>query len=185
MASISDFRRGMAIMFNNDIYLITEFQHVTQSRGRAMVRTKLKNVKTGRVIDNTFRETDKVEAVRLEAREMQYLYSDAENFYFMNTETFEQVPLPAEMVEDQKKFLKEGMTVKIYFHGETPIVSELPTTVDLKVIEAEPAVRGDTAGNVTKWVTLETNARLEVPPFINEGDTIRIDTRTGEYVSRA
>lgn len=185
MASISDFRRGMAIMFNNDIYLITEFQHVTQSRGRAMVRTKLKNVKTGRVIDNTFRETDKVEAVRLEAREMQYLYSDAENFYFMNTETFEQVPLPADMVADQKKFLKEGMTVKIYFHGETPIVSELPTTVDLKVIEAEPAVRGDTAGNVTKWVTLETNARLEVPPFINEGDTIRIDTRTGEYVSRA
>ncbi len=184
MASISDFRRGMAIMFNNDIYLITEFQHVTQSRGRAMVRTKLKNVKTGRVIDNTFRETDKVEAVRLEAREMQYLYSDADNFYFMNTETFEQVPLPAEMVEDQKKFLKEGMTVKVYFNGDTPIISELPTTVDLKVIEAEPAVRGDTAGNVTKWVTLETNARLEVPPFINEGDTIRIDTRTGEYVSR-
>ncbi|OQX88605.1 elongation factor P [candidate division KSB1 bacterium 4484_87] len=185
MASISEFRRGMAIMFNNDIYLITEFQHVTQSRGRAMVRTKLKNVKTGRVIDNTFRETDKVEAVRLDEKEMQYLYSDTENYYFMNTETFEQIPLPGEMIEDQTKFLKEGMLVKVLFHGETPITSELPTTVDLKVIEAEPAVRGDTAGNVTKWVTLETNARLEVPPFINEGDTIRIDTRTGAYVSRA
>ncbi|NOZ60830.1 MAG: elongation factor P [Calditrichaeota bacterium] len=185
MASISEFRRGMAIMFNNDIYLITEFQHVTQSRGRAMVRTKLKNVKTGRVIDNTFRETDKVEAVRLDEKEMQYLYSDSENFHFMDTETFEQIPLPAEMIEDQKKFLTEGMLVKVLFHGDTPITSELPTTVELKVVEAEPAVKGDTAGNVTKWITLETNARLEVPPFINEGDTIRIDTRSGEYVSRA
>ena len=176
MASISEFRRGIAIMYNNDIYLITEFQQVTQSRGRAMVRTKLKNVKTGRVIDNTFRETDKVEAVRLDEKEMQFLYSDAE--------TFEQTPLPAEMIEDQKKFLKKTMMVKVLFHGTTPITSELPTTVDLKVTEAEPAVTGDTAGNVTKWVTLETDARLEVPPFVNEGDTIRIDTRSGAYVSR-
>ncbi|OQX86911.1 elongation factor P [candidate division KSB1 bacterium 4484_87] len=184
MASISEFRRGIAIMYNNDIYLITEFQQVTQSRGRAMVRTKLKNVKTGRVIDNMFRETDKVEAVRLDEKEMQFLYSDAENYHFMDTETFEQTPLPAEMIEDQKKFLKKTMMVKVLFHGTTPITSELPTTVDLKVTEAEPAVTGDTAGNVTKWVTLETDARLEVPPFVNEGDTIRIDTRSGAYVSR-
>ncbi len=184
MASISDFRRGKAIIFNNDIYLITGFQHVTQSRGRAMFKTKLKNVKTGRVIENTFRMTEKIEEVRLDEKEMQYLYSDNENLYFMNMETYDQIPINAELVGDQKKFLKEGMTAKILFHGDTPITSELPTTVDLKVIEAEPSVKGDTAGNLTKWVTLETNAKIEAPPFIEEGNVIRIDTRTGAYVSR-
>ncbi len=184
MASISDFKRGMAIMYNNDIYLITEFQHVTQSRGRAMIRTKLKNVKTGRVIDNTFRTTDKIEPVRLDEKEMQYLYSDNENFYFMNMETYDQVPIAEDLVGDQKRFLKEGMMAKLLFHGNTPITLELPTTVDLKVIQAEPVVRGDTAGNLTKQVTLETNAKVEVPPFIEEGEIIRIDTRNGAYVSR-
>ncbi|HDQ00784.1 MAG TPA: elongation factor P [bacterium] len=184
MASISEFRRGKAIMYNNDIYLIIEFQHVKQSRGKAMIRTKLKNVKTGRVIDNTFRTTDRVEEVRLEEKEMQYLYSDNENLYFMNMETFDQIPLPQALVGDQQRFLKEEMIVKVLFHGETPITSELPTTVDLQVVEAEPAIKGDTAGNLTKWVTLETNTRLEVPPFIEQGDTIRIDTRDGTYVSR-
>jgi len=184
MASISEFRRGKAIMYNNDIYLIIEFQHVKQSRGKAMIRTKLKNVKTGRVLDNTFRTTDRVEEVRLEEKEMQYLYSDNENLYFMNMETFDQIPLPQALVGDQQRFLKEEMIVKVLFHGETPITSELPTTVDLQVVEAEPAIKGDTAGNLTKWVTLETNTRLEVPPFIEQGDTIRIDTRDGTYVSR-
>ncbi|MDW7681063.1 MAG: elongation factor P [bacterium] len=184
MASISEFRRGKAIMYNNDIYLIIEFQHVKQSRGKAMIRTKLKNVKTGRVLDNTFRTTDRVEEVRLEEKEMQYLYSDNENLYFMNMETFDQIPLPQALVGDQQRFLKEEMIVKVLFHGETPITSELPTTVDLQVVGAEPAIKGDTAGNLTKWVTLETNARLEVPPFIEQGDTIRIDTRDGSYVSR-
>jgi len=184
MASISNFRRGMAIIYNDEIYLITEFQHVTQSRGRAMIRTKLKNVKTGKVIDNTFRTTDRIEQVRLDEKEMQYLYADNENFYFMNMETYDQVPIAAEMVGDQQRFLTEGMMAKLLFHGTIPITIELPTTVDLKVIEAEPAVRGDTAGNLTKQVTLETNARVEVPPFIEQGETIRIDTRTGAYVSR-
>lgn len=184
MAGISDFRRGRAILFNEEIYLIIDFQHVKQSRGRAMVKTKLKNVKTGRVIENTFRMTDKIEEVRLDEKEMQYLYSDSDNFYFMNTETFDQIPLPADMVGDQQRFLKEGMTVKVLFHGNEAISSDLPTTVDLLVTEAEPAVKGDTAGNLTKWVTLETNARIEVPPFVVQGDTIRIDTRNGAYVSR-
>jgi len=184
MASISDYRRGMAIMYNNEIYLITEFQHVTQSRGRAMIRTKLKNVKTGRVIDNTFRMTDKVEQVRLDEKEMQYLYNDNENFYFMNMETYDQIPIAEDLLGDQKRFLKEGMMAKLVFHGNIPITLELPTTVDLKVIQAEPAVRGDTAGNLTKQVTLETIAKVEVPPFIEEGEIIRIDTRTGVYVSR-
>ena len=184
MASISDFRRGKAILYNNDIYLITEFQHVTQSRGRAMFKTKLKNVKTGRVVENTFRMTEKVEEVRLDEKEMQYLYSDTDNLFFMNIETYDQIPISAKLVGEQKKFLKEGMTAKILFHGEIPITSELPTTVDLQVTEAEPSVKGDTAGNVTKWVTLETRTKIEVPPFINQGDVIRIDTRTGAYVSR-
>jgi len=184
MASISNFRRGMAIVYNNDIYLITEFQHVTQSRGRAMIKTKLKNVKTGRVVENTFRMTDKIEEVRLDEKEMQYLYSDSDNLYFMNMETYDQVPVDANLVGDKKKFLKEGMTAKILFHGTTPITSELPTTVDLEVIEAEPAVKGDTAGNLTKWVTLETGAKIEVPPFVEQGNVLRIDTRNGAYVSR-
>ena len=184
MATISNFRRGMAILYNENIYLITEFQHVKMSRGKAMVRTKLKNIKTGRIIDNTFRMTDKVEEVRLDEIEMQYLYSDSENYYFMNMETFDQIPVAANLIGEQKKFLKEEMMVKILFHGKNPITSELPTTVDLKVIEAEPAVRGDTAGNLTKTVKLETNTEIEVPPFIEQGNTIRVDTRTGEYVSR-
>lgn len=184
MASISNFRRGMTVNYNDDIYVITEFQHVTQSRGRAMIKTKLKNVKTGRVIENTFRTTDKVEEVRLDDKEMQYLYADGENFHFMNMENYDQVQIPSDIVGDYHKFLKEGMMVKLLFHENTPINIEMPTTVDLVVTEAEPAVKGDTAGNLTKWVTLETQARIEVPPFIKQGETIRIDTRTGEYVSR-
>ena len=184
MASISDFRRGMVINFNDDLYLIAEFQHVKISRGKAMIKTKLKNVKTGRVIEKTFRTTDKVDEVRLDGNEMQYLYSDDNNLYFMNMETYDQIPIDNELVGEQKKFLKEGMMVKILMHGTTPISAELPTTVDLEVIEAEPAVKGDTAGNLTKWVTLETNAKIEVPPFIEQGNVIRIDTRNGAYVSR-
>ncbi len=184
MASISNFRRGMTVNYNDDIYVITEFQHVTQSRGRAMIKTKLKNVKTGRVIENTFRTTDKVEEIRLDDKEMQYLYADGENFYFMNMENYDQVQISSDIVGDYHKFLKEGMMVKLLFHENTPINIEMPTTVDLVVTEAEPAIKGDTAGNLTKWVTLETQARIEVPPFIKEGETIRIDTRSGEYVSR-
>lgn len=184
MASISDFRRGMVINYNNDLYLIAEFQHVKVSRGKAMIKTKLKNVKTGKVVENTFRMTEKVEEVRLDGKEMQYLYADENNLYFMNMETYDQIPIDSELVGDQKKFLKEGMTAKILFHGTIPISAELPTTVDLEVIEAEPAVKGDTAGNLTKWVTLETNTKIEAPPFIEQGNVIRIDTRNGSYVSR-
>ncbi len=184
MATIGEFRRGKAILFNDEINIIGDFQHIKQSRGRAMIRTNLKNIKTGRVIENTFRQTDKVEEVQLDNKEMQFLYADSDHFYFMNTETFDQIPLPADMIGEQQRFYKEGMTVKVLFHGNTPISSELANTVDLQVIEAEPAVKGDTAGNLTKWATLETNTRIEVPPFVNQGDTVRIDTRTGAYVSR-
>ena len=184
MASTSDFKNGLVINFNGDLYSIAEFQHVKPGKGPAFVRTKLKNVKTGRVIENTFRTTDKVDEIRLDEKSMQYLYSDSESLFFMNTETFDQIPISAEMVGDQKRFLKEGAIVKVLFHGNEPITSELPTTVDLEVTEAEPSVKGDTAGNLTKWVTLETDTKIEVPPFVNEGDVIRVDTRTGDYVSR-
>ncbi len=184
MASVSDFRRGMTIKFDNDLYLIVEFQHVTQSRGRAMIKSKLKNIKTGRVIENTFRSTEKIDQVRLEAREMQYLYADSDSFYFMNMESYDQIPITADMVGDQNKFLKEGMMVKLLFHDTTPITLELPTTADFQVTQADPAVKGDTAGNLTKIVTIETNTTVEVPPFVKEGDVIKIDTRTGAYVSR-
>jgi len=184
MASISEFHRGMIINYNDDLYIITEYLHVKLSRGRAMIKAKLKNVKTGRVIENTFRSTDKIEEVRLESKEMQFLYADEGNFHFMNMDTFDQVPLSADLVGDYQKFLKEGTIVKLLSYENSPINIELPTTVDLVVIEAEPAVKGDTAGNLTKWVTLETHARIEVPPFVKQGETIRIDTRTGAYVSR-
>lgn len=184
MPSLSEFRRGMAIMFNDEIYLITEYQHVKPGKGGAFIRTKLKNFKTGRVIDNTFRPTDKMEAVRLEAKEMQYVYNDGISFYFMDMETYDQIPIPEDLVGDSARFIKEGMTAKLLFHGETPMSVELPTTVDLEVTESEPAVRGDTAGNLTKEVTVETGAKLQVPPFIKQGDVIRVDTRDGSYVSR-
>jgi len=184
MPSLSEFRRGMSIMFNDEIYLITEYQHVKPGKGGAFIRTKLKNFKTGRVIDNTFRPTDKMEAVRLEAKEMQYVYNEGINYYFMDMETYDQIPIAEELVGDSARFIKEGMTAKLLFHGETPMSVELPTTVDLEVTESEPAVRGDTAGNLTKEVTVETGAKLQVPPFIKQGDVIRVDTRDGSYVSR-
>jgi len=184
MPTISEFRRGMAIIFKNDIYLITEFQHVKPGKGQAFIKTKLKNVKTGRVIDNTFKLSEKLEAVRLEGKQMQFLYNDGENFVFMDMESYDQVSIGNELVGENEQFLKEGMVIRILFHQSNPITMEMPTTVDLKVIEADPSVKGDTAGNLTKFVTLETGAKIQVPPFINQGETIRIDTRTGVYVSR-
>jgi elongation factor P len=185
MPSISEFRRGMAIIFKNDIYLINEFQHVKPGKGQAFIKTKLKNLKTGRVIDNTFKLSEKLEAVRLESKQMQYLYSDNDGFIFMDMETYDQLAINKELVGNLDRFLKEGMMAKVLFHKNNPITLELPTTVDLKVTEAEPAVKGDTAGNLTKFVTLETGAKIQVPPFIGQGENIRIDTRNGAYVSRA
>lgn len=184
MPSISDFRRGMAIMFKNDIYLITEFQHIKPGKGQAFIRTKLKNAKTGRVIDNSFRLNEKLESVRLDGKKMQYLYDEETSSIFMDNETYDQISIADELIGDDKKFLLEGTIVKILFHKTDPISLEMPTTLDFKVTEAEPAVRGDTAGNLTKSVTIETGAQIQVPPFVVQGETIKVDTRTGTYVSR-
>lgn len=184
MASISEFHRGMVINYNNDIYLITEYQHVKPGKGSAFIRTKLKNVKTGRVIENTFRLNEKIEEVRLEGKDMQFLYKDNENAYLMDTETYDQISVTLNLFGEQADLLKEGEILRVTYHKDAPIIVELATTIDLKVIEASPVLRGDTSGNLTNSVTVETGAKIQVPAFVKEGDLIRIDTRNHGYVSR-
>ena len=184
MASISEFRRGMAIRFNNDVWIITEFQHVTPGNWRAMVRTKLKNAKTGRVIENTFRMTDQIDEVRLETKQMQYLYEADGDLYFMDSDTFDQTFISEDLLGDLKRFLKEGEILSIAFLEGNAITAELPNFINFKIIEAEPAVKGDSATNITKNAVIETGAKVQVPLFISEGDVIKIDIRTGKYLER-
>lgn len=184
MASISEFRKGMAIRYNNDVWIITEFQHVTPGNWRAMVRTKLKNAKTGRVLENTFRMTDSIEAVRLEEKEMQYIYESDGDLYFMDNETYDQIFIPADLLGDQKRFLKEGNLCKIMFMEGNAISAELPLSIELKVTEADPSIKGASVQNIMKNAILETGAKVQVPPFVAAGDVLKIDTRTGKYVER-
>jgi len=185
MPAISEFRRGMAILFKDEIYLIIEYQHVKPGKGQAFIKTRLRNIKTGRVIDNTFKLSERLESVRLEGKQMQYLYEDANGFVFMDLTTYDQITLSPDLIGDDDRFLKEGLEVKVLFNGQEPITMELPNSVDYTVIEAEPVVKGDTAGNLTKMVKIETGAQIQVPPFISAGETIKIDTRTGTYLSRS
>lgn len=184
MISTNDFRNGLTIEIDGEIFTIIEFQHVKQGRGSAFVRTKLKNIQTGNVFERTFRAGEKVARAHLDRKQMQYLYQTGELYYFMDTETYEQVPVSEELVGDNKKFLKENMEVSVLFHNNTPIGIELPNFVELKVVQTEPGFKGDTATGGTKPAVVETGARLQVPLFIEIGDTIKIDTRTGEYISR-
>ncbi len=184
MATTSDFRNGLTILLDGEIWTIVEFLHVNPGKGTAFVRTKLKNLKTGRVIDRTFRSGEKVEDVRIERKTMQYLYQSEGQYVFMDTETYEQVPISEEMLGDKRLFLKEGQEVEVLFHGETPVGVELPFFVELAVAKTEPGVRGDTASGGSKPATLETGAVIQVPLFINEGDVLKVDTRTGEYIER-
>jgi len=184
MASISEFRRGMAIKLDNEIWIITEYQHVSPGNWRAMVRTKLKNAKTGRTAERTFRMTDQIETIRLESKEMQYLYESDGNLYFMDTKTYEQTFIPAELLGEQRLFLKEGNICAISFLDDKAITAELPFFADLVVAQADPGVRGDSTTNLMKGATLETGARVQVPLFVNAGDTVRIDVRTGKYLER-
>src|SRR5215467_10623653 len=185
-ATTADFYNGMVIRYNNELYTVTEFHHVSPGNWRAFVRVNLKNLRTGRVIEQRFRAGEEVEAVRVEHQNWQFLYVDGDEYVFMNTETFDQQPIPKEMLGDGIRFLKEGDIVELLVDSdtETIVAVELPTFVELTVESAEPGVRGDTATNVTKPATLETGAVLNVPLFINPGDRVRIDTRTGLYVSR-
>lgn len=184
MASISDFRNGMAIRHNGDIWFVTEFQHVKPGKGAAFIRTKLKQLKTGKVVDHTFRTSDNIEEVRLEEKEMQFLYSSGEDLHFMDMQTYDQISLRTEMMGGQEKFLKEGNMVSIVFLEGQPVSASLPMFIELEVTSAPPGVKGDTVSNLQKQVTLETGAEISAPLFIKTGDVIKIDTRDGKYIER-
>ncbi len=186
MASTADFRNGMCIMFKDDIYTIVQFLHVKPGKGPAFVRTKLKNVKTGRLIENTFSSGVKVDEVRVERRQYQYLYKDDMGFNFMNTETFEQISIPENMIENND-LMKEGQLVEIQFHAETetPLTAEMPSFVELQITQTIEGEKGNTASSTAlKPATLETGAEIMVPMFINEGEVIKVDTRDRSYSER-
>jgi len=185
LISTSDFRKGRKVEFKGEPCEIIDFQHVKMGRGGAIVRTKLKNLKTGAILEETFRSGEKLETPGLEEMTMQYLYAQDELYYFMDVETYEQIPLVQAQLGDAKKFLKENTTVKILYHKGIPISVEVPTFVELIVVKTDPAgFKGDTASGGGKPATLETGALVKVPFHINEGDTIRVDTRTSEYIER-
>lgn len=185
MATTSDIRKGMCLELNNDIYIIVEFQHVKPGKGAAFVRTKIKSLTSGRVLDHTFSAGHKVQDVRVERRKYQYLYNDDLGFHFMNTETYEQVGIDEKFI-DRTDLLKEGMDVDILFHAakETPLTLDMPQYVIMEITYTEPGVKGDTATNTLKPATVESGAEVRVPLFVNQGDKIKIDTATGSYVER-
>lgn len=185
MANTSDIRNGLCIEYSNDIYSVVEFLHVKPGKGPAFVRTKLKSLTTGKVIDNTFPAGHKIDAVRVERRVFQYLYKDDMGYHFMNMETFDQIRLD-EQILDNPSFLKEGMNIDILYHAdkEIPLTTEMPQHVIMEVTYTEPGERGNTANNVTKPATVESGAEVKVPIFINEGDKIKIDTKSGSYIER-
>lgn len=185
MATTADIRNGLCIAFNNDPYVIVEFQHVKPGKGGAFVRTKLKNLKTGKVIPNTFNSGAKIDIIRVERRPYQYLYKDENGYNFMHAETFEQISIDEAMIS-APDLLKEGLTVEIVFHAdeEMPLTCDLPAFVELEIVYSEPGVKGDTATNTLKPAKLETGAMVNVPLFINTGEKIKIDTRTHSYVER-
>jgi len=185
MASTQDIRNGLCIDYSNDIYAIVEFQHVKPGKGAAFVRTKLKSLTTGRVIDNTFPSGHKIDVVRVERRKFQFLYKDEMGYNFMDQETYDQVTIKEEMLE-RPNLLKEGADLEILYHAEKeiPLTVELPAHVILTVTYTETGLKGDTATNASKPATVETGAEIRVPLFINEGDKVKIDSRTGDYMER-
>ncbi|HCO30027.1 MAG TPA: elongation factor P [Lachnospiraceae bacterium] len=184
MISAGEFRNGVTIEYEGNIYQIIEFQHVKPGKGAAFVRTKLRNIKSGGVVEKTFRPTEKCPQAHIERKDMQYLYSDGDLFHFMDVETFDQIALNADAIGDALKFVKENEMVKTVAHAGEIFTVEPPLFVELLITECEPGVKGDTATGATKPCTVETGATVYVPLFVNEGDTIKIDTRTGEYLSR-
>ena len=184
MILAGDFRKGVTFVYNNGVYVIVDFQHVKPGKGAAFVRTKIKNVMTGAVREETFNPSEKFELAHIEQKDMEYLYADGDIYYFMDSETYEQVPLNKDKVEDALQFLKENEVATIkFFKGEAFSV-EPPNFVVLEVVKCEPAVAGNTATNATKPAVVETGYQIMVPMFVNQGDKIRIDTRTGEYMER-
>ncbi|MCI9298437.1 MAG: elongation factor P [Lachnospiraceae bacterium] len=184
MVSAGDFRNGITIELEGNVYQIIEFQHVKPGKGAAFVRTKLKNIKSGGVVEKTFRPTEKCPQARIDRREMQYLYADGDLYNFMDTENYEQMAMSAADIQDSMKFVKENEMVKMLSHNGSVFAVEPPLFVELEITETEPGFKGDTATGATKPATVETGAVVYVPLFVNQGDVIKIDTRTGEYLSR-
>lgn len=185
MISTSDFRTGLTIEIDNGVWQIVDFQHVKPGKGAAFVRTKMKNVQTGAVIERTFNPNEKMARAHIENRRMQYLYESDGMYVFMDNETYEQTELTEAQLADAKKYLKENMDINLLTFNGKIIGVDLPNTVELEVTECDPGVRGDTATGATKLATLETGYVVKVPLFINQGDVLRIDTRTGAYIERA
>ncbi len=184
MISTNDFHTGLTIELENDIYTVVEFQHVKPGKGSAFVRSKLKNLRTGAVLERTFRAGEKIPRAHLERKEMEYLYSSGDLFYLMDLETYEQTALSGDQMGQATTFLKENEKLVVLKHGESIVGLELPHTVELTVVQTEPGFKGDTASGGSKPATLETGLTVNVPLFLNEGDRIRVDTRTGEYIER-
>ena len=185
MITAGDFRKGITFQINGEPHVVVDFQHVKPGKGAAFVRTKYKNIITGAIREEAFNPSEKFERAIIETKKMQYLYSDGELYYFMDEETYEQIPITADMVEDAIEYLRENDEVTLKFYNGSAFLVEAPNFVDLKVIDTEPGVKGDTATNVTKAATVETGAVIQVPIFIEEGEVIQIDTRSGEYLGRS
>lgn len=184
MISAGDFRKGVTFEMDGNVFVIVDFQHVKPGKGAAFVRTKIKNVMTGAVLEKTFSPTDRMPKARIETKKMQYLYSDDDLYYFMDNETYEQLPLNKSQVEDSLLYIKENDVVTIKFFKEAAFSVEPDNFVELLIVDCEASVKGDTATNVTKFATLETGAVVSVPMFIEKGEKIRVDTRSGDYMER-
>lgn len=185
MISTNEFHTGITIELEGDIYNVLEFQHVKPGKGAAFVRSKLKNLRTGSIVDRTFRAGEKIARAHLERKEMEFLYRDDDLFHMMDMESYDQIALTAEQIGQGVKYLKENDRLNVLMHGEEVVGVDVPLTVILKVAEAEPGIKGDTASGATKHATLETGLVVQVPLFVNSGDSIKVDTRTGAYVERA
>jgi elongation factor P len=185
MISAGEFRNGVTFEMDGVVYQVIEFQHVKPGKGSAFVRTKYRNVKTGGVVERSFNPNEKFERAQLDRRDMTYLYNDGDLYYFMDTENYEQIPFAASALGDALQFLKENMICKVLSYKGEVFGIEPPIFVELEITQTEPGVKGDTAQNATKTAVVETGATIKVPLFVNEGDVVRIDTRTGEYMERA
>jgi elongation factor P len=184
MIDVNDLRKGVTFEYDGQIYKVLEYSHNKPGRGNATIRTKLRNLKTGATVDRTFQSGDRVQDIRLDHHQVQYLYQDGGLYYFMDTETYEQPALSTSLLGDNVNYLKEGLEVKLTFFQEDPIELEMPASVELKVVQSDVGVRGDTATGANKLVTTETGLKVQVPLFINVGDTIRVNTSSGAYLTR-
>ena len=184
MIGVNELRRGVTFTMDGELYKVLEYQHHKPGRGKAVIRTTLRNLRSGATIQHNFISGDRVEDIRVDRRGVQYLYTDGDLYHFMDTETYEQTALSAAVLDDQVGYLKEGMELVLSTYENEALDVELPTTVDLEVVEAEMAIAGDTATGTLKKATLETGMEVQVPLFVEQGDVIRVDTRTGEYVTR-